>query len=864
MKKITTLVLILGLSISLNSAEKNDTITSKLLSFVEDINVLSQYLPQEKVYLHLDNSNYFIGENIWFKAYVVSSHLHEKTNMSTVLYVELLSREGRVLSTNKYKLIDGECHGSIYLDPRSHYSDFYEIRAYTRYMTNFDKESIFSRVIPVYTYPKDAGDYERKMLGNQLSIDRQNFREKKEKLDLINISFYPEGGHLVKGLTSQVAFKITDNEGKSIEGEGHIYNKKNEKVGSFKTAHKGMGVFSIMPMDDIYKVEIISGNRNKKVNLPDILNEGYVLSVNNLRSKSILAKVNLSESITKDPLGLALMVRGKVYEFYIVDPSEKNIAFNINKENIPTGVAQLILFNKQGHVLADRQLFIDNNSSLLSIDIEADKQEYKPFEAINLSFKITDNNNNPVSTNLSLSVRDNMTSVKAVNSENLQTSVLLSSEIKGMIENPNYYFEANDNTRKYHLDLLMLTQGWRRYKWEVLTGQEKFELVQIPEKALIIDGSIKSMIRQTAKEKIEMQLVMTRRNPTTFKLEDQIFFSAVTDSLGKYLFTLPDDIEGKWEAMILAKDKGKLKDNRIVISRFSPTPSDFSKLALSFLDPLEKKEFVEEDTFIEEANDSIGMLDKDHALGEIEIVGTEVVKRQVEEFLSASTIDYNVREEYGKVLDSGTFPPPDLTTFMTKINPSFVRSSGKLYYGARPVHLLINNLTLDEIFKEDSAPEGVTNLEDMFYTDIDGLYRIVVSTPRSIQLNTIYDNRGFYNSDITINPPSGLNPESVYLFLYTNWGDGIIRDARGTRMFETEGYTVSKEFYSPNYEYEIEDSQDEDFRRTIYWDPQIKTDTNGTARVTFYNNSSATSLTINAETISEAGQVGSLEKVLEE
>ena len=120
--------------------------------------------PQEKVYLHLDNSAYFLGETIWMKAYVTRSDTENRSNISRVLYVELISPRGFVVERRKLQVTDGLAWGDIKLTKRILKAGYYEIRAYTRYMTNWGKRNFFSRVFPVFDKPRTEGDYSRMSL----------------------------------------------------------------------------------------------------------------------------------------------------------------------------------------------------------------------------------------------------------------------------------------------------------------------------------------------------------------------------------------------------------------------------------------------------------------------------------------------------------------------------------------------------------------------------------------------------------------------------------------------------------------------------------------------------------------------------
>ncbi|MBQ4038013.1 MAG: hypothetical protein IJD05_00700, partial [Bacteroidaceae bacterium] len=207
--------------------------------------MVNQLFPQERVYLHFDNTAYYLGETMWFKAYVTSGLADSEKPQSRVLYVELCAPEGYVVETKKYKLDeDGRCHGEFELR-KELLSGYYEVRAYTRYMLNWGDEAVFSRVFPVYD--KVNGDnYDFK---NMLDRKRSFMREGKwvtEELPPADIKFYPEGGHLVEGIETTVAYEFLDNEGKPGRDSIAIYADKEMLFKSVPT-HVGIGTFKFTP-----------------------------------------------------------------------------------------------------------------------------------------------------------------------------------------------------------------------------------------------------------------------------------------------------------------------------------------------------------------------------------------------------------------------------------------------------------------------------------------------------------------------------------------------------------------------------------------------------------------------------------------
>lgn len=204
-----------------------------LYSWKDKINQFSNQFPQEKVYLHLDNTSYYLGDTLWFKAYIVTTPKLTNTNLSQTLYVDLLSPEGYVLASKNLLIENGGCHGEFILRKPLE-SGFCEIRAYTRYMLNFGQEHLFSRVVPVFS-PMVAGMNPilpsmtiRKYPIPNKRVKEQPVASKKATApaDVI-LNFYPEGGNLVRDFENRVAFKVTDADGRNLEISASLFNGEN-------------------------------------------------------------------------------------------------------------------------------------------------------------------------------------------------------------------------------------------------------------------------------------------------------------------------------------------------------------------------------------------------------------------------------------------------------------------------------------------------------------------------------------------------------------------------------------------------------------------------------------------------------------
>ena len=265
----------------------NPEMTS-ILAYMQRAMRFNQAAPQEKVYLHFDNTGYFKGETIRFKAYVKRMDTDKPSAISTVLYVELVNPIGDVCERRTLKISNGEADGDIKLDSIVGASGFYEVRAFTRYMTNWGTPAVFSRVFPIFNKPKEDGNYTnavidkvgfRHRLPNTRVDDEGKVAESTTDLALNSVKFYPEGGDLVRGLTSRVAVAVTNKEGRHLAVKGSLLNAQKQKIGTVETDDTGRGVFDVVaPAGGAMYVQLPDEKgKMKDYQLPEAKTDGCVL-----------------------------------------------------------------------------------------------------------------------------------------------------------------------------------------------------------------------------------------------------------------------------------------------------------------------------------------------------------------------------------------------------------------------------------------------------------------------------------------------------------------------------------------------------------------------------------------------------------
>ena len=837
-----------------------------LLSYVQNAYQFSQICPQEKVYLHFDNTAYFQGDIIWFTAYVVSASTHTPAP-SKVLYVELLSPNGVVLKQLKLKVENGQASGSLPLVDISTEearalrgvtalpSGFYEVRAYTRTMLNFDDAGVFSRVFPVYEQPQKEGDYSHPTM-RQWDNPYDMQRPKSEKEKTLTVTFYPEGGNLVMGTPNRIAFKAMGANGQGVDLSGELKTDEGQAPIALTTLHDGMGLFTLTPTRKHYTAEFTHEGKRYSFRLPEPADNGYTLMADNLRPEQLRGRLTGYAGCPDELLGMMLISRGAVTYFDTLSIRGGVAAFAIPKERLATGIHQLTLFNAEGHVFAQRNLFINNGIEAGGITITTAQGQHEPFAPVKMSVQTTAANGTPLPATISLAVRDQQ-NLGTAYTENIYTNMLLASELKGYIHQPEYYFESNDAAHTRALDLLMMIQGWTRYNWAQMTRVEPFYVKHYVEDGLVIDGYVLGRLRDKPIE--EATVKMTLYSPDRSQKQES---TVISDSNGGFGFTV-EEFYDKWDMFLAVTKEGKELDCRMRLDRASRPAVRAYNAADTHLpqhaimvDSAAKD--ISKDPFFQANPDSIFLLDN------VDVYGR---KRYVD-FLTFKA--YNTEEDTELHLDQGKH------TYMVR---DYLKEKGYDIDDTRYTGVIPETLTTrDEALAWSLEQCPINNRRVLWYLHNDDSKWMKASyTPgfdidmQDVKSIIIYDSpfeymyhpivREALSSEIiqTLNENKPLDDimlsRGLYIIDITMYPKGLRHSkVKGTRQTTFRGYTMTSEFYAPEYP-DGPIKGDVDYRRTLYWNPALTTDTNGQAEVLFYNNGYSKRFHISAEGITPQGTI---------
>lgn len=869
------------------------------LSYIKRAMRFNEAYPQEKVYLHLDNTGYFKGEKIWFKAYVTRTDEERRTDMSKVLYVELLNPTGDVVSQRKLYINNGEAVGDFYLSDFLT-TGFYEVRAYTRYMTNWGTQACYSRVIPVFKAPATEGDYQEPTIDHVAYRDRLN-DERLTSVDAgdanivslsgetstaatesqgsksFHVQFYPEGGRWVDSLPARIAFSALGRDGAPLEVYGRAVDAQGQTVATIATSVEGRGVFAIPEGGKPVKVLLTNaGGTEKAFDLPQAEPSGCTLTMDVMDDLHIMADVYCSPSVVGSQLGYVVMHGGKVIRCdTLTAATHHHYAFR--RAAMPDGVSQFTLFDSEGRIMAER-LFFKTPVARATDSLRVTSMTDKVQPCGKVSFIIQAQPNSSVS--FSAVDASGMTNGFY---GNMRTWMLLGSEVRGYIAHPEYYLKADDAPHRRAADLLMLVQGWRRYDWNLMTGHFTFAKRQPVETGLLLYGEVREKKKTALAENVEVKARL--RN----KMNEGFSASTPTDQ-GMYGFILPN-IVGDWELLLSSTRNGEPANYQVCVDRhFSPEARYVSSHETQRI-PVDSTHWFRWDISAEDTAQLQSITQKNLMLKNVTVKGKhrKAYSRWADtgEAYVHSVIYYDCEAAADRVADDGA-PMPSLVEWLHQKN-SFISNdenyndvlvaSGEGLGGPGPYEVSWVGVDYEPIPPVGGYyffADGPVYRSRPIVWVVDNQFRTItgfagVSTYRSLPINILHidasahvdyevpemldDVRAIYISDDSeairkhINSDEILSQRPVLFYCYS-YGATYPKQ-KGVRNTHYQGFNVPSTFQMEDYS--VVPPMD-DFRRTIYWNPNVKLNFRGKATVEFYNNSSCTEISVSAEGMTPEGK----------
>ena len=901
MKK-TYVLMALCFLLSLTLHGQDDNALGRLKQYVGNVATFNRLFPQEKVFVHTDNTGYFVGETIWFEAYVLRADQAAPTDISGVLYVELVDPFGEVTQTHKIKLENGRGGGQIPLD-KLRADGFYELRAYTRYMTNWDAEGVFSRVIPIFAQPESEGDYDNLHITQAFVHSRSEATLQADSARmprLVNLKtepkpqvrFYPEGGHLIKGLPTRVAFEVFDEDSVITRAEGQLTGSDGQRLATVATLHEGRGVLDYVAGTEAAQLELNINGRRHRFALPEAEDEGCVMNVDTSRPEAVTTRLAASPTLQGALMGLTRIHNGRVTFFDTLRLDDGWTTIDFDTDKLEAGIHQLTLFDAEGRVWAERLFFVHPDSLTATSRLNATfaNKTIAPYKNMTLRLE------GEPGSQLSVAVTDADATTNGSQSS-LATWLLLTSDLKGYVARPDYYLESQDETHRRDTDLLMMVQGWRRYDWTMMAGRAPFEKRQPIEDHLYIDGRVlprqlwgNGLFASKKKKAQAANVGQLELKATLYNDRGEVLRGEFeTDSLGYYAFELPD-CHGDWTLMLSTKRDDKLQDYRVTINRrFSPESKNYMPGETLLTQPDGRLHTF--NAMTKDYEEALQVNDGSTRLGTAVVTtkrnpfklksprrSWEVSRRTADK---KSQFHYDMASEADYYLDQG-LPMPSLEQWLlekkafaheyrvrrrpigwvigeaqyadfTLPSAATLRLDDNGNYGtathAEPVTAANERTALaSESLTQDNGGQMKAYGADE-YGDSPGLNTALgneIDLYREVYVS-LNHNETRYIAPNERGAIAHLDP--FFVFAYENLSLPV--KAKGTRTTNYRAFQKRQTYESPNYR---QQARERDFRRTLYWAGEVTLDADGRAELDFCNNSTCRRLYISAEGLTPDGR----------
>lgn len=887
------------------------------LSRIHVVKQLDEYLqnePQEKVYLHQDKAYYALGDTLWLSGYVVNAKTHKPSNLSKIVYVDLIDENNQVKQQLKLYNDQGKTAGEFIIDPK--YSPgMYRLRAYTQLMLDAGQRFFFNRRfevgLPVNSNSlKIKLNFKNKSLATHELINYQFSLKDKFNQPLVNkkvtivakangktyasqkftiskkgkikgqiqipssekapyieliaqtgkkdhkvskkfhvplsktkvaIGFFPEGGYLINGLNNQVAFKATNKQGAGVPVKGQIVDESGNKVVSFASSHLGMGKFSFVPQVSVQYTAVVvqSDSTTLKTDLPASRDNGFVLSIAPAPEDQSVITV---QSRKKQRFTLIAHCRGEAV-YTVAGKSRKNKPFEatIKHKDLPAGIIHFTLFDNELTPRCERLIFAGKKQNALDINLKVSKNA-APRKRTELKFNVKNLKNHHPLSYLSVAVIDEgLNSDKRVQNHIL-SSLLLTSDLKGYIENPAFYFRNKEPQTLQALDLLMMTQGWRRFTWQQVQKGE-YRAKNALKKGFTITGKVTNMFGKTMAHGM-----VTLMNFATGTLK-----VAETNDKGKFVFKDLPLVNGTKILLKAVSLKGK-KRLEITLDKSSDV------LPITVLNDYPKPEaFVVDQhnthatrqgvqgkrrTVMGKFNGAIPMLD------EVEITAGKIdwlkEKKRIKHVYNEPT--------YRLKLDSGIHKPNNNDDFLSYLKGRIPGLAIKPDPNQFNVYKLYFRYSDGTTFRGDKAVLCLLNEQPVDFTALMGLqldeiaYIDMLSSAKAAMYGMMSVGEG--------NGSAANGVLAVYLKKDAKSSLTIPKLNGLLSLTYTKGFHTTRQFYVPPYHNKAFAKKNlPDVRSTVYWNPFVKVE-NGEAKINFYNADAPSRYKIVVEGISQEGDIG--------
>ncbi len=831
---------------------------------------LNERPPLEKLYLHVDRSTYSSGSTIWFRAYLCAATSLVPQAWSNFVYVELFDQSGTLITRKKIKRKDGVFSGNIKLQSDLQEGE-YTLRAYTFWMLNSDEEFWFrktiyidnfqpQKVLPQINYTiknedkttaqiiftnqsgeaisktsvlctvkTDANKTEkftrRTNAYGEINFDftRNNIPGEPQVIELefvdspteyatklyyepefepaFDVQFFPEGGELIQGKGNIVAFKAIGSDGFSTQVSGFIIRNETDTVFAFKSQYLGMGTVRINPQaGDRFHAMVSNGNGSyKRFDLPDVCSRGAALSVVDIGDFLQISIRAIGGDLPKP--------------FYIVAHSGERLIFtqlveqlhySIPVELLPQGIINFVLVDGNRNPVSSRLAFV-KKEAMAEVSVHANKENYDRREEVVLDIQLDTNDTLSRTADFSLAVTDDLVVEIDSLSDNIQSNLLLTSDLKGYVEQPAAYFDPANDSASYYLDWLMLTQGWKRFRFDELIHNR----LEKPQHFLELGQTISGKYERTLLGKNKGVRI------TAFAVDPFVLSETESDENGRFIF---DELDFPDSTIFTIQSQRYTK--------ISHEPAGFFKLDEEVFPAFSAKGFPVPPRKTRSGAFASNARERVYFEGD----GKMIVLDELVVTASDESADDNVN--YGissKVVNADELEKGfqgQMADYVVRTLPGVFEQNKNIYVRGEqtPAEIYLDEMETDLDMLSTIGSEEIANV-------------VLITGPTA----AIYSRSGGMGGVIKIEMK---DPSQSY------------RGLTGVEKIMPLGYQKPVDFYVPKYEIDsVRLAKQPDMRTTIYWNPDIKVDSTGSATVKFFTADPNTRYTYILEGLTNRGEI---------